>query len=100
MEKNDYKSFYHHFVSCDYVYSCCLIPIIHCLRESLLESLVKGSRFLVKDLHRFLLFNSKQAFEDYFLKNGIVVDTRVSKSTKEEIYFYKEGKLAKDLYKD
>jgi hypothetical protein len=54
----------------------------------------------VKDLYKFLFFNSKQALEDYFLKNGISVDARVSKSTKEEIYFYKEGSLLKDLYKD
>lgn len=32
VEKRDTKSFYEHFINSDYVYSCALIPLVHCLR--------------------------------------------------------------------
>lgn len=82
-------------MSCDYVHACSLIPLIHYLRETVLEGIVKGSRLPVKDFYKTLLFSSKEGLENYFLKNGLVVDIRFSKSTKEEIYYFKEGALAK-----
>jgi hypothetical protein len=36
----------------------------------------------------------------YFERNGLTVDKRISKSTKEELYSHKEGEMIKEPVKD
>ena len=70
--------------------------MIHSLREAVIEDISHGGRYPVKNLSKYLLFRNDEELNEYFTSNGISVGTRVSKSTKEEVYTFKEGEIVKE----
>jgi hypothetical protein len=84
----------------DFVYSCALIPIVHALREAIAEDIVHGGKHPVKDMYKYLLFENEEELLAYFEKNGLKMGTRVTKSSREEIYVVREGELKKEPIED
>jgi hypothetical protein len=60
IHKKDVKLFYELFKTCDFIFSCALIPIIHTLRETVLEDISHGGRYPAKDLYQWLLFKNEE----------------------------------------
>lgn len=65
-----------------------------------MEDISHGGKHPVKDLYKYLLFENEQELYEYFEKNGLKLGTRVTKSTKEEIYVVKEGEISKERHDD
>jgi hypothetical protein len=61
------------------------------LREIIVESIAKNGRFAVKDMHKYLLFETQEELINFFKANGLDVGIRMSKSAKEEIFELKGG---------
>ncbi len=59
-----------------------MIPLVHEIREIILEEIKKGGRVLVKNLYKHLLFNDEKHFIEYAQQNGLKIESRISKSSK------------------
>lgn len=59
VHQKDPKQFYDLFNMSDFVYSCALIPIVHALRENIIEDIAHGGKHPVKDMYKHLLFESE-----------------------------------------
>lgn len=47
-------------------------------------------------MYKYLLFEKEEELLAYFEKNGLKMGTRITKSSKEEIYVVREGELKKE----
>lgn len=59
-ECRDLQSFYDHFRASDFLLACALVPLVHFLRETVVEDIIQGARYPTKELHKWLLFDTKE----------------------------------------